>query len=238
MHLKNHSSKFIWAGVLLTASSAAFAGAPIEQDLLASYAASYASSVGGEDNAQVIIANTVAGNNTIQDQGGTGAHMRIAGFYQSANDVTGQTTTGGIVNWLSGNDAHLSDVVSDAATVGADIVVYICNNTDSSSIAGVSQQPGMYSALNPGAVWSGVFAHETGGHAYGRSHSDGILNPKTIMLHNYCGGGGAPPPPYFYRNPNIWFNGVQLLGDPNNNCSMGSLVNGGDNSSCSAQAVA
>ena len=60
-------------------SSHAFAAAPIEQDLLASYAASYASSVGGEDNAQVIIANTVAGNNTIQDQSGTGARMKIAG---------------------------------------------------------------------------------------------------------------------------------------------------------------
>src|SRR5262249_11071958 len=94
----------------------------------------------------------------------------------------------------------------------------------------------MYSSLNPSAVWSGVFAHETGGHAYGRSHSDGILNPKTIMLHNYCGGGAAPP--YFYTNPNIWFNGVQLIGDGVNNCSMGALVNGGDNSSCSAQAVA
>src|SRR5262245_38561423 len=82
---------------LLAIAPAAFAGNAIEADLLASYASSYAASVGGEDNAQVIIANTVAGNNQIQDQDGTGAHMRIAGFYQSTNDVSGQTTTGGII---------------------------------------------------------------------------------------------------------------------------------------------
>ena len=199
------------------------------------YAPSYASSVGGEDNAQVLIANTVAGSNQIQDQGGTGARMRIAGFYMATNDLINATTTGGMVGWLSGNNANVQDAVSFGANVGADLVVYICQYSDSATIAGVSQQPGMYSALNPSAVWSAVFAHETGGHCYGRSHSDGVLNPKTIMLHNYCGGGAAPP--YFYTNPNIWFNGVQLIGDPNNNCSMGALVNGGDNSSCSAQAV-
>ena len=227
--------KFLTAALVALAPGA-FGAAPIEADLAACYAPSYASSVGGEDNAQVIIANTVAGSNQIQDQGGTGAHMRIAGFYESANDVAGDTTTGGIVGWLSGNDSHLADVVSYGNSVGADLVVYICNNSDSSSIAGVSQQPGIYSALNPGAVWSAVFAHETGGHCYGRAHSDGVLSPKTIMLHNYCGGGAAPP--YFYSNPNIWFNGVQLLGQANNNCSMGALINGGDNSSPSAQAVA
>ncbi len=221
---------------LLALAPAAFAGNAIEADLAACYAPSYAASVGGEDNAQVLLANTVAGSNQIQDQGGTGAHMRIAGFYQSTNDVINQTTTGGIVNWLSGNSAQLADVVSFGSAVGADLVVYVCQNSDSASIAGVSQQPGYYSSLNPGAVWSAVFAHETGGHAYGRSHSDGVLSPKTIMLHNYCGGGAAPP--YFYTNPNIWFNGVQLIGDGVNNCSMGSLVNGGDNSLPSAQAVA
>ncbi|TAK98263.1 MAG: hypothetical protein EPO07_12245 [Verrucomicrobia bacterium] len=219
----------------------------VEADLLASYAASYATSVGGEDNAQVIIANTVAGGNYLNDQSGTGARMRLAGFYQSANDVTGQTTTGGIVNWLANNDSHLSDVVSYAATIGADLVVYICNNSDSASIAGVSQQPGMYSSLNPGAVWSAVFAHETGGHAYGRSHSDGFAVPdgsgnlgfpKTIMLHNYCTGGSSPP--YFFSNPKIWYGGKQLQGD-GNNCGQGSLINGGDNSlpgADSAQSVA
>jgi autotransporter-associated beta strand protein len=217
-------------------SASAFAGNAIEADLAAVYSPSYAASVGGDDNAQVIIANTVAGSNQIQDQGGTGAHMRIAGFYLATNDLINATTTGGMVNWLAGNNANVQDAVAFGAAVGADLLVYICQYSDSATIAGVSQQPGMYSALNPGAVWSAVFAHETGGHAYGRSHSDGVLNPKTIMLHNYCGGGAAPP--YLYTNPNIWFNGVQLIGDPNNNCSMGALVNGGDNSLPSAQAVA
>ena len=226
---------FVLAATCLVSAAACAANA-IEADLAAVYSPSYAASVGGDDNAQVLIANTVAGSNQIQDQGGTGAHMRIAGFYMATNDLINATTTGGMVGWLSGNNANVQDAVAFGAAVGADLLVYICQYSDSASIAGVSQQPGMYSALNPGAVWSAVFAHETGGHAYGRSHSDGVLNPKTIMLHNYCGGGAAPP--YFYTNPNIWFNGVQLIGDPNNNCSMGALVNGGDNSLPSAQAVA
>jgi autotransporter-associated beta strand protein len=206
----------------------------VEADLLAAYAASYASSVGGQDNAEVIIANTVAGNNAINDQSGTGARMRLVGCYQSNNDVTGQTTTGGIVGWLANNDARLADVVTLGSTLGADLVTYICNNTDSGSIAAVAQQPGMYSAHNPGAVWSAVFAHEAGGHNFGRSHSDGLLSPKSVMLHNYCSGGAAPP--YFFTNPKIWFNGTQFVGD-GNNCSQGSLINGGDNSLPSAESA-
>ena len=228
--------KLVFTALLIQLPPATFAGNAIEADLAAVYAPSYAASVGGEDNAQVIIANTVAGSNQVQDQDGTGARMRIAGFYQATNDLINATTTGGMVNWLANNNGNVQDAVAFGAAVGADLLVYICQYSDSATIAGVSQQPGMYSALNPGAVWSGVFAHETGGHAYGRSHSDGILNPKTIMLHNYCGGGAAPP--YFYTNPNIWFNGVQLVGDGINNCGMGALVNGGDNSQPSAQAVA
>jgi autotransporter-associated beta strand protein len=154
----------------------------------------------------------------------------------ATNDLMNATTTGGMVGWLSGNNPNVQDALAFGSAVGADLLVYICQYSDSATIAGVSQQPGTYSALNPSAVWSGVFAHETAGHCYGRSHSDGVLNPKTIMLHNYCGGGAAPP--YFYTNPNIWFNGVQLLGDGVNNCGMGSLVNNGDNSSPSAQAIA
>ena len=210
--------------------------AAIEADVACSYAPSYASSVGGEDNAQVLIANAVVGNNVINDQSGTGAHMRIAGFYQSANELINATTTGGIVGWLSSNNANIADVVAFSTAVGSDLLVYVCQCSDSGSIAGVSQQPGRYSALNPGAVWYVVLAHETGGHAYGRSHSDGLVTPKTVMMHNYCSGGAAPP--YYFTNPNLWFNGVQLLGNTVDNCSMGALVNGGDNSSLSAQAVA
>ncbi|MDR3458111.1 MAG: autotransporter-associated beta strand repeat-containing protein [Verrucomicrobiae bacterium] len=208
----------------------------VDADLLAAYAPSYASSVGGEDNAQVLIANAVIGSNRDNDQSGTGAHLRIAAFYQSTNDVMNATSVGGIVNWLSGNDSHLADVVAYDAAVGADMVMYVCQDTDSSSIAGVSQQPGMYSSLSPSSVFHLIVAHETSGHGYGRSHSDGLLNPKTIMLHNYCGGGANA----YFTNPKIWLNGVQLLGD-GNNCSMGGLINGGDNSlptADSAQGVA
>jgi autotransporter-associated beta strand protein len=209
--------------------------AAAEADVLVSYCASYASSVGGEDNAQVLIANAFAGSNRDNDQSGTGARMRIVKFYQSNNDVINQTTVGGIVNWLSSNNANLADVVATGAVVGADLVEYICQCSDSSSIAGVAQQPGMYSALSPGSVFHIVVAHETGGHNYGRSHSDGLLNPKTIMLHNYCGGGANS----YYSNPKIWLNGVQLLGDGASSCPAAGTpaVNGGDNSLPSADSA-
>src|SRR5579862_1544704 len=178
-----NSLKYLLPFILaaLCATRTTFA-APLEADVLISYSATYASSVGGQDNADVTAANVVSASNVIQDHSGTGLHMRIADYYQSAIDCTNLTTTGGMVGWLSSNNSNVADVVTYANTVAADVVVYICNNSDSSSIAGVSQQPGRYSALNPSAVWSGVFAHETGGHAFGRSHSDGITNPKTIML--------------------------------------------------------
>jgi len=209
--------------------------AAIEADLAVGYAPSYASSVGGDDNVEVLLANAVAGNNRINEISGTGAAMRIVGFIKSANDPVNWTTTGGIVGWLSGNDSRVSDVVSFGSSLGADLVTYIVQSSDSASIAAVAQQPGMFSSYNPGAVWSAVFAHETGGHNYGRSHSDGVLNPKTVMLHNYCSGGAAPP--YYFTNPSIVYNNVLLRGT-GDNCGQGGLVNGGDNSSANAQTVA
>jgi len=229
--LKMRKMEACLAVALFIISPAAFAGNAIEADLAATYSPSYASSVGGEDNAQVIFANTVVGSNQFQDQDGTGAHIRIAGFYMSTNDPVNQDT-GAVEGLVAGNAAYV-DVRNFGAGVGADLILFVSINTGA---AGVAEQPGTYSAIASSQLWAGVFAHETGGHNYGRSHNDGILNPKTIMLHNYCGGGAAPP--YFYTNPNIWFNGVQLVGDGINNCSMGGLVNGGDNSLPSAQAVA
>jgi len=223
--------------VLIAVAVAVHAGleSGVEADLACCYAPSYAASVGGEANAQVLLANAVMGNNVLQRQSGTGARIRIAGYYQSTNDPVDWTTTGGMVSWLQNNDSRVADVVAYGSTVGADLVLYVVKNSDSSSVAAVAYEPGTYAVYNPGAVWYVVLAHETGGHNYGRTHNDGLLNPKTIMLHNYCGGGATPP--YFYTNPKIWFNNVQLVGDPNNNCNMGNLVNGGDNSSPSPQPV-
>ncbi|MDW7979246.1 MAG: autotransporter-associated beta strand repeat-containing protein [Verrucomicrobiales bacterium] len=209
--------------------------AGVEADVLCAYAPSYAASVGGEANAQVILANCIVGNNFLNRQSGTGARVRIVGYYQSTNDPVDWTTTGGMVNWLANNDSRVADVVAYGAAVGADLVMYVVKNSDSGSVAAVAQQPGTYSVYNPSAVWYVVVAHELG-HNYNRTHNDGLVNPKTIMLHNYCSGGAAPP--YFFTNPKIWFNGVQLQGDPANNCNMGALVNGGDNSSPSPQPVA
>src|SRR5579862_2575337 len=157
---------------------AASAMGAVEQDILFSYAPSYSASLGGEANAQVSFANVAAAVNFLYDQSGAGARWHIAGYYQSINDPLNFTTTGGMVGWLSGNNANVSDVVSYGSTVGADLVLYVVQNSDSSSIAGVTQQPGMYSSINPGNIWSGVVAHEIGGHAYGGNHQDGHIGPS------------------------------------------------------------
>lgn len=233
--MKSLFFKLTVSAALLCSGNTARAAA--EADLAVSYTATYASSNGGEDNSQVIIANAITGSNAINKTSGTGAAVRIVGYRQSAQDNTNLTTVGGIVGWLNNNDSRIFDVVTFGSTVGADLVTYICTSTDT-GIGAVASQPGMYSSFQPSAFWSAVVAHELSGHNYGRSHSDGLLNPKTIMLHNYCGGGAAPP--YLFTNPNIWFNNVRLLGDANN-CSQGGLINGGDNSlpsAASAQGVA
>ena len=224
------------ASVLLAAPARLHAAA--EADLLAAYDASYASSVGGEDNAQVIIANAVAGSNAINDRSGTGARVRVVGYMQSAANNYQTSTLGGYVGWMANGDSRLTDVAARGATLGADLVTYICAPVATEGAAAVAQQPGMYSSFGPGNFWSAIVAHELGGHNYGRSHSDGLLSPKTVMLHNYCGGGSAPP--YLFTNAGLWFNGTRLIGD-GNNCSQGGLINGGDNSlpsATSAQGVA
>ena len=229
--------KIVLTGFLIVATLG-YVRAAVEQDILFSYAPSYASSLGGEANTQVSFANLAAGVNALYDQVGAGAHWHVAGCYQSVNDPVNWTTTGGMVGWLSGNNANVSDVVSYGNSVGADLVLYVVQNSDSGSIAGVTQQPGRYGVVNPGAVWSAVVAHEIGGHAYGCNHQDGKLNPKTIMMHNYCGGGAAPP--YLFSDPNVWWNGVQMIGDGQSSCLGGNAINGDDNTYClsaSAQGV-
>ncbi len=228
----------ILAAVLAAATArlpAAPVQAAIEADLAIGYAPSYADSVGGDDNVEVLLANAVVGNNRINEISGTGAALRIVGFVKSANDPVNWTTTGGMVGWMANNDSRIADVVAFGSATGADLVTYIVENSDSDRIAAVAQQPGMYSAYNPGAIWSAVFAHETGGHNYGRSHNDGVLSPKSVMLHNYCGGGSVAP--YYFTNPGIVFNGTRMVGT-GDNCDQGVLINGGDNSAPSAQSVA
>ena len=206
-----------------------------EADLVVGYAATYASSLGGDDNVEVFWANQMAGSNIVNEQSGSPEHIRITGYIQSAFDWTHNTTVGGIVGRLSGYDVNIRDVVDFGNSVGADLITYVCENIADGAGA-VAQQPGRYSAFNPGVVYFVVLAHEMGGHNYGLTHADSLLNPKTIMLHNYCGGGAQS----FYTNPNIWLNGVKLLGD-GNNCGQGGLIAGGDEAyflSNAAQGVA
>lgn len=209
-------------GFITVAGPVAFAAA--EADLLVAYDQTHSGSVGGQDNANVLAANAVAGCNAVHERSGTGARIRIVGYYQAAQYLYQTTSKGGFVNWMASYDAHMTDVVDAGNARGADLVAWICVST-ADGAAAVAQQPGRYSAFDPGQFWTAVVAHELGGHNFGCDHRGGRLSPKTIMMHNYCEGGGSTPP-YIFSNPNIWLNGVKLLGD--GSC-LGAAVSGGDN---------
>jgi autotransporter-associated beta strand protein len=227
--------------LLITLTGALLAGnvhAAAEADLLVAYDQSHASSVGGQDNANVLALNAVAGSNAINERSGTGARVRIVGYHQAAQASYQRTSKGGFVGWMANYDSRLADVVDAGNARGADLVTFLCVST-ADGAAAVAQQPGRYSCFDPGQFWSAVVAHELAGHNYGCDHRGGRAVPgsKTIMMHNYCEGGGATPP-YFYSNPNIWLNSNRLIGVAS---CLGDVANGGDNSyliSTTAQGVA
>jgi autotransporter-associated beta strand protein len=234
---------FSIAALLVSIGNTAFAAA--EADLLVAYDNGYADGVGGDDNAEVLAANSVAGSNLINDRSGTGARIRIAGYHKTFGQA-GRSTLGGYVGWMSNyGDAELNDITTAADARGADLVAFICAPTAGEGAAAVAQQPwtgivgqqhtGRYAAYGPGNFWANIVAHETGGHNYCCDHRGGKGDPsKTIMMHNYCGGGSQG----YYSNPNLWLNGVRLLGE--GSC-IGAAVDGGDNAyliSTTSQAVA
>ncbi|MEK7951415.1 autotransporter-associated beta strand repeat-containing protein [Luteolibacter soli] len=200
--------------------------AAAEADLLVAYDQSHSSSVGGQDNANVLALNAVAGSNAVNERSGTGARVRVVGYYQAAQASYQRTSKGGFVSWMSTYDSRLSDVVDAGNARGADLVTFLCVST-ADGAAAVAEQPGRYSCFDPGQFWAAVVAHELAGHNYGCDHRGGRAVPgsKTVMMHNYCDGGGATPP-YFYSNPNIWLNSNRLVGDTS---CLGATVNGGDN---------
>lgn len=221
--MKNPSGRTTRSALLacafLCGSPAAFAAA--EADVFVGYDASYASSVGGQDNVEVNAANAIAGSNAINERSGTPARMRLVGLKQSDQSNYQRTSNGGFVGWMGGNDSRIADIVAAGNAVNADLIAYVCDSNDDGAAA-VANQPGRYSSFDGSAFWSNVVAHETGGHNYGCDHRGGRENPKTIMLHNYCGGGAQG----YFSNPNIWLNGVKLIGE--GSC-LGAAVDGGDN---------
>jgi len=157
--------------------------AAVQSDLVCSYPPSTAAGWGGEANARVNIANGVIGSDALNDQSGTGQSLNIVGYIMSSRDSVGEDN--GTVLGLVANDAAYSDVRNYAAGVGADQVLYV--PYQSTGAAGNAYQPRTYSAINSTWWWLVVVAHETGGHNYGCAHGDDHLNPKGIMMHNYCG---------------------------------------------------
>ena len=149
---------------LALVASAGIAFGAAEADLLVAFDNSYTDGVGGDDNAEVLTANSVAASNWINEQSGTGARMRIAAYHKTWWQG-GRSTLGGYVGWLwNYGDGYLDDVTAAADAAGADLVAFICAPTAGETSAAVAHQPGRYAAYGTGSFWNNVVAHETGGH--------------------------------------------------------------------------
>jgi hypothetical protein len=114
----------------------------------------------------VLAADAVAGCNLVHERSGTGARIRIVGYYQCAQANYQRTVKGRLREWMAATipASPTSWMVGNAK--GADLVTFICVSTEDGAAA-VAQQPGRYSAFDPGSFWAAVVAHELGGHNYG-----------------------------------------------------------------------
>ncbi len=148
--------------------------------------------------------------------------MNIVGTKESAHDPTNEVDCGAMIGWMESYNGNITDVLSLADYLGADLVAYVGDMYDNGAAA-QAEQPGRYSCYEQQYIYANVVAHETGGHNFQLDHRDCVLNPKTVMLHNYCTGGSNG----FYSNPNIWLNGIKLLGI--GSCLGGTAGAAGDN---------
>ncbi len=215
---------FVLSGLLLFGASRT--NAAIEADVALSYSPDAATRQGGDENIQVNLANSIVGGNVIHNNSQTGVRWRVAGYYKSTANPVDQDNN--YVLSLVAGDAAYQDVRNFGASVGADLVSYYSHNTGS---AGNAYQPGNYSVIGEQWIWYIVVAHELG-HNYGCAHADGLgftgtngASYRTVMVHNYCGGTSIP----YFTNPDLSYQGVQLLGTAAANCGTGSLISGGNN---------
>lgn len=217
---------------LFTCCLPASGRAEAEADLVVGYPATWKNSMGGQAQLEAYVYAQVASTNWSHWASGSPARVRVAGFKQSAVDVTGWFGTADMCNRLRTYDSNVADVVVYADQLGADLVAYVFDAYDTGAAAN-AYQPGRYSAFESQWFWYHVAAHEWG-HNLGGDHRDAAMSPKTIMAHNYCGGGAQS----YFSNPNVWLNGNRLLGT--GNC-LGAPAYGGDDAylfSTSAQGTA
>ena len=198
------------------------ARATSDADLACAYSPGSAAALGGEANLQIGLANAIAASNVAHDNSGTGVHYHIAGFLMSTSNPV--SVDNAAVLGMVASDAGYADVRNFSTGIGADLLNYVSQSTGA---AGNAYQPGTMSAIGSGSIWWTYYVHELG-HNYGGNHADGYRSPTggwcTVMRNNYCGGGCLP----YFSNPNLYYNGVQLLGVLDS-CFTSGLVNNGNN---------
>lgn len=202
-------------------------------DIFVGYSGTWRAGMGGTDQANAAIYNQFGGANNVAAASGSPHRMNVIGTKESAFDAHLQVNNGDMIGWMRNYDVRVRDFIDVGNYLGADQFLYVGDMADNGSAA-QAEQPGRFSSIEQAWLWYIIVAHETGGHNYGLDHRDGPENPKTVMVHNYCGGGAQP----WLSNPNIWLNGVKLQGL--GNCQGGTTYGGDDayKASTTAQGMA
>lgn len=221
MHHLFHLIRIFLLAVLLSGGASTLVLAEATSDVFVGYSGTWRAGMGGTDQANAAIYNQFGGANNIAAASGASHRMNVIGTKESAHDAHLQVNNGDMIGWMRNYDVRVRDFIDAGNYLGADQFVYIGDMADNGSAA-QAEQPGRFSSIEQAWLWYIIVAHETGGHNYGLDHRDGTVNPKTIMVHNYCGGGAQP----WLTNPNIWLNGVKLLGT--GNCQGGATYGGDD----------
>ena len=88
------------ATALVAVAFTATARAEAESDLVVGYPATWKNSMGGQAQLEAYVYAQVASTNWSHWASGSPARIRVAGFKQSAVDVTGWTSTADMCGWM------------------------------------------------------------------------------------------------------------------------------------------
>ncbi len=181
------------------------------------YTSAAAAQLGGAANLQVDMNNNVAAANVAMQNSGTGMWVENVGYLEASESDPGT------LHSLLGQFWTWPDVASFWSSTGAGIIQCVGIGTDD---AGLSYECGSEGTVSAVYLSANVFAHELGrnncceqGDGFG---GNGLV---TLMLFNYCGGNNI----LYFSNPGAYYNGIQLLGNTNEDCSQGPLANEGNN---------
>lgn len=186
------------------------------------YTAEAASDLGGAEDLEVDMNNAVAGANVTMQNCGTGIYVENVGYYEvTESDPESLHTALSDLNgvWTDADDFGF-------VTNGAGILQCVVDGTDDAGLSYECGNLGTVSSVY--GAWYVVYSHELGRNTCLEQGDDvGSGSWDCLMLFNYCSTGNSPIP--YFSNPSVYYEGIQLLGTTNDDCSEGPLANEGNN---------